>query len=58
MLTLGNTSYCLQCVQFMTSQLSILAALPRTMDRRLNEGMNSLFEGLLAVFRIQKLSMN
>ena len=49
----------LQRVHFVASRLAIFAALPRTMDRssaKLGEGAKRLFKGLLAVFRVGKVS--
>ena len=49
-LTLGNAPYYLQCVQFVGSRLTILAA--QTMDRsnaKVGEGAKLLFLGWLAV---------
>ena len=43
----------------MPSRLSIFITLPRTIDRsnaKLGEGVNPLFLGLLAVFRVENLS--
>ena len=54
-----NAPYRLLRVQFVAYRLSIFATLPRTIDRRnakLGEGVNRLFLGLLAVFRVENLS--
>ena len=55
-----NAPYRLLRVQFVASRLSIFTTLPRTIDRsnakRHGKGVNPLFLGLLAVFRVENLS--
>ena len=54
-----NAPYRLLRVQFVASRLSIFTTLPRTIVRsnaKLGEGVNPLFLGLLAVFRVENLS--
>ena len=54
-----NAPYRLLRVQFVASRLSIFTTLPRTIDRsnaKLGEGVNPLFLGLLAVFRVENLN--
>ena len=54
-----NEPYRLLRVQFVACRLSILTTLSRTIGRsnaKLGEGVNPLFLGLLAVFRVENLS--
>ena len=54
-----NEPYRLLRVQFVACRLSIFTTLPRTIGRsnaKLGEGVNPLFLGLLAVFRVENLS--